>query len=67
MSEFSISQDELDKLFSQSRTQTVSAKKPTNFSSDLILKKFAQDEDRLKRQLSELRITVTQEEVDALF
>ncbi len=67
MKEIAISQDELDKLLKKTEPSAPLTKKITNFSSELFLKKIAQDETLIKKQLKELKITITQEEVDTLF
>lgn len=66
MADISISQEELNKLLQVSKIQKSSPKKTVFHSSNVILK-IRQKEEELTKQLKELRITVSQKEVDDLF
>jgi len=65
MNEATISQDELNKLLMSSQAEKP-ALRTTFFSKQSLMEKFSQDKNELNRQLKELHISVTQEEVDSL-
>lgn len=65
MNEATISQDELNKLLMSAQAEKP-ALRTTFFSKQSLMEKFSQDKNELNRQLKELHISVTQEEVDSL-
>ena len=66
MNECSISQDELDKLLSSSANNPSKKKKKNNSYRTSILEKLEKKESELNKQLKDLKISLTQDEVDKL-
>ena len=66
MTECSISQDELDKLLSSSPKNPSKENSKNNSYRTSILEKLEKKESELNRQLKDLKISLTQDEVDKL-
>ena len=66
MTECSISQDELDKLLSSSPNNPSKENSKKNSYRTTILEKLEKKESELSRQLKDLKISLTQDEVDKL-
>ena len=66
MNECSISQDELDKLLSSSANNPSKKNSKNNSYRTSILEKLEKKESELNKQLKDLKISLTQDEVDKL-
>ena len=66
MNECSITQDELDKLLSSSANNPSKENSKNNSYRTSILEKLEKKESELNKQLKDLKISLTQDEVDKL-